>query len=154
MPVKNLEEIKKRFASIAKVTEGNTASSTSNMSFTVIYSNNGKRVTISKKLAEALKLTDTAQLSLDIEDGIVLLAKVTSDDPDSRIELVLKDEMDKIKGIPTGKKIAYSADAAYCIANSFDLDYTKCSSKSFDKIEIDNSDPGNPTAIITIKAVS
>ena len=28
MPVKNLEEIKRKFASISKVTEGNTASST------------------------------------------------------------------------------------------------------------------------------
>ena len=151
MPVKNLEEIKRKFASISKVTEGNTASSTAKVSLTVVFNRNGKRVTISKKLAETLKLADTAQLSFDIEDGVILLAKITSNNPDERIALELKNEMDKIKGVPTGKKIAYSADAAYGIVNSFDLDYTNCSSKSFTAIEIDSSDPDNPIAIITIK---
>jgi len=61
--------------------------------------------------------------------------------------------MDNIKGIATGKKISYNADAAYGIVNAFNLDYTNCSSKSFTKIEIDRSSPDNPLAIITIKEV-
>jgi len=153
MPVKNIEEIKRRFASISKVTEGNTASSSSKMSLTVVYNHNGKRITVSKKLSESLKLTDTVHIAFAIDEGTVLLAKHLSDNDDERIVLNLKDEMDTIKGDVTGKKIAYNADAAYVIANSYGLDYTKCSSKSFSKIEIDNSAPDNPIAIITIKAV-
>ena len=67
--------------------------------------------------------------------------------------LNLKDEMDTIKGNVTGNKITYNRDAAYIIANGYSLDYTRCSSKSFDKIEIDSTAPDNPVAILTIKAV-
>ena len=40
MTVKNLEEIKRKFASISKVTEGNTASSTAKVSLTVVFNRN------------------------------------------------------------------------------------------------------------------
>ena len=153
MPVKNIEEIRRKFANISKVTEGNTASGLSKMSLTVVYNRNGKRITVSKKLAESLKLTDTAHIAFAIDEGTVLLAKHLSDDEDARVVLGLKDEMDTIKGVATGKKIAYNADAACIIASKYGLDYTKCSSKSFNNIEIDNTDPENPLAIITIKAV-
>ena len=144
MPVKNIEEIRRKFANISKVTEGNTASGLSKMSLTVVYS---------KKLAESLKLTDTAHIAFAIDEGTVLLAKYLSDNDDERIVLNLKDEMDTIKGNVTGKKITYNRDAAYIIANGYSLDYTRCSSKSFDKIEIDSTAPDNPVAILTIKAV-
>ena len=153
MPVKNIEEIRRKFANISKVTEGNTASGLSKMSLTVVYNRNGKRITVSKKLAESLKLTDTAHIAFAIDEGTVLLAKYLSDNDDERFVLNLKDEMDTIKGNVTGKKITYNRDAAYIIANGYSLDYTRCSSKSFDKIEIDSTAPDNPVAILTIKAV-
>ena len=118
------------------------------MSLTVVYNRNGKRITISKKLAEALKLIDTAQLSFVIDAGVILLGKVTSENKDERIELALKDERNTIQGGVTGKKISYNADAAYGIATGFNLDYSKKSSISFDKIEIDSSDAENPIAVI------
>lgn len=98
MPVKNIEEIRIKFANISKVTEGNTASGLSKMSLTVVYNRNGKRITVSKKLAESLKLTDTAHIAFAIDEGTVLLAKYLSDNDDERIVLNLKDEMDTIKG--------------------------------------------------------
>lgn len=153
MSVKNIEEIKNKLASISKITEGNTVSGSSKISLTVVYNRNGKRISISKKLAELLKLTDTAHIAFVIDENIVLLTKHLSDDEDARVVLGLKDEMDTIKGVATGKKIAYNSDAAYIIASNYGLDYTKCSSKSFNNIEIDNTDPENPLAIITIKAV-
>lgn len=153
MSVKNIEEIKNKLASISKITEGNTISGSSKISLTVVYNRNGKRISISKKLAELLKLTDTAHIAFVIDENIVFLTKHLSDDEDARVVLSLKDEMDTIKGVATGKKIAYNADAAYIIASKYGLDYTKCSSKSFNNIEIDNTDPENPLAIITIKAV-
>lgn len=152
MSVKNIEEIKSKLASISKITEGNTVSGSSKISLTVVYNRNGKRISISKKLAELLKLTDTAHMAFVIDENIVLLTKHLSDDDDARVVLGLKDEMDTIKGVATGKKIAYNADAAYIIASNCGLDYTQCSSKSFNRIEIDNTDPENPLAIITIKA--
>lgn len=150
MPV-NTRDLMKKATSIAKVTEGNTSGSTLKMSLSVVYNKNGKRLTLSKKLVDTLMLTDTAQISFIIEDGVVLLGKNLSANEDERIVLILKDEMDTIKGVPTGKKQAYSADAAYIIATSYGLDYTKYSSKSFGSISIDDTDPTSPVAVIIIK---
>ena len=152
MPV-NITELLSKATKVSKVTEGNTAGGSSKMSFSVVYNRNGKRITISKKLAEALKLIDTAQLSFVIDAGVILLGKVTSQNKDERIELALKDERNTIQGGVTGKKISYNADAAHGIATGFNLDYSKKSSISFDKIEIDSSDAENPIAVITIKEV-
>lgn len=138
-------------SNVEEMVQHNPSGGTSKMSFTVVYNVKSKRVTLSKKLAEVLKLEDTAQLSIVEKSGVIIVGKIASDDPKKRLLLELKDEKDKIKGGVTGKKIAYNADAAYAIATAFQLDYTKHSSKSFDKIEIDNSDPDNPLAIITIK---
>lgn len=147
------KDLMQKASNVETIKQNNPSGGSSKMSFTVVYNINGKRLTISKKLAEALKLGDTAQLSIVETAGIVILGKVTSEDPKMRLELDLKDEKDSIKGGVTGKKIAYNSDAAYGIATLFNLDYSKNSSKSFDKIEIDNSDPDIPLAIITIKAV-
>ena len=147
----NVKDLHAKATKVSKVTEGNTAGGSSKMSFSVVYNRNGKRITISKKLAEALKLIDTAQLSFVIDAGVILLGKVTSENKDERIELALKDERNTIQGGVTGKKISYNADAAYGITNSFNLDYKNRSSYSFDKIDIDHSDPDTPIAIITIK---
>ena len=148
MPV-NSTALLSKANNVKKITMGNTSGGNAKKSITVVYNVNGKRITISKALAEALKLEATAQLSFVIDDGVILLGKVTSQNEDERIELVLKDEKDTIKG----KKISYNADAAYGIATGFNLDYRKNSSKSFDNIEIDYSNPDNPIAVITIRAV-
>lgn len=80
----------KRSTSISKITQGNTSGGNAKKSITVVYNVNGKRITISKALAEALKLEATAQLSFVIDDGVILLGKVTSQNEDERIELVMK----------------------------------------------------------------
>lgn len=105
MSVKNIEEIKNKLASISKITEGNTVSGSSKISLTVVYNRNGKRISISKKLAEILKLTDTAHMAFIIDENIVLLSKHLYVDDDARVVLSLKDEMDTIKGVATGKKL-------------------------------------------------
>ena len=152
MPV-NSTALLSKANNVKKITMGNTSGGNAKKSITVVYNVNGKRITISKALAEALKLEATAQLSFVIDDGVILLGKVTSQNEDERIELVLKDEKDTIKKTITGKKISYNADAAYGIATGFILDYRKNSSKRFDNIEIDYSNPDNPIAVITIRAV-
>lgn len=152
MPV-NSTALLSKANNVKKINMGNTSGGNAKKSITVVYNVNGKRITISKALAEALKLEATAQLSFVIDDGVILLGKVTSQNEDERIELVLKDEKDTIKKTITGKKISYNADAAYGIATGFNLDYSKNSSKSFDNIEIDYSNPDNPIAVITIRAV-
>lgn len=147
----NVHELMKKANNVTEVTAGNTTSGTSKMSMSVVYSRNGKRVTISKKLADVLKLTDVAQISFIFDEGIVLLGKVTSAVEDNRIEMTLKDDFDTIKDTVTGRKFAYNADAVFAIVKGFNLDYSKCSSKSFDKIEIDSSDHDNPIAVIKIR---
>ena len=147
----NVKDLLAKATKVSKVTEGNTAGGSSKMSFSVVYNRNGKRITISKKLSEALKLEDKAHISFVVDEGVVLLGKATSENKDERIELALKDERNTIQGGVTGKKISYNADAAYGITNSFNLDYKNRSSYSFDKIDIDYSDPDSPIAIITIK---
>ena len=146
----NIKELMNKANSVTEVTAGNTSGGTSKMSVTIVYSRNGKRLTISKKLADTLKLTDVAQISFIIDEGIILLGKVTSEVEENRIEMTLKDDFDTIKETSTGRKIAYNADAVLGIVKGFQLDYSKCSSKSFDKIEIDSSDPDNPIAVIKI----
>ena len=125
----------------------------SKKSLSVVYNHNGRRLQISKALSEALLLENFAQISIIESSGVVILGKKTSDNPNQCIDLNLKDSNESSEANTAGRKIAYSASAAYAIVTSFELDYSNCSSKSFSKISIDNSDPENPLAIITITEV-
>lgn len=89
MPV-NSTALLSKANNVKKITMGNTSGGNAKKSITVVYNVNGKRITISKALAEALKLEATAQLSFVIDDGVILLGKVTSQNEDERIELVMK----------------------------------------------------------------
>lgn len=150
----NVSQLVNRATSINEVTAGNTSGSASSMSFGVVYNKNGKRVTMNKKLAERLGLDDKAHMAFVKEDAVIIVSKDLSAVTDQYLDIDLKDEKDTIKGGITGKKISYSSDAAYGIAHTFELDFSKRSSMSFKDIEIDDTDPDNPAAVIKIKEVA
>lgn len=147
------KELLKEATDLTTLKNSNYSGGSSKMSLSVVYNHNGKRLQISKKLSEVLKLEDTAQISIIASAGVVILGKKTSDNPNEYISLDLRDVNESSKTNIAGRKISYSATAAYAIVTSFELDYANCSSKSFTKISIDSSDPENPLAIITIKEI-
>ena len=149
MSTANANALLKRANMISQVTAGNTSGSAS-MSFGVVFHKNGKRITINKKLAKNLGLDSKADLAFVKQDGVIVVSKDLSTLTDQFINIDLKDEKDNIKGCVTGKKIGYSSDAAYGIVHTFELDFTERSSRIFKKIEIDNTNPDNPVAIIKI----
>ena len=149
MSTVNTNALLKNATMISQVTAGNTSGSTS-MSFGVVYNKNGKRISINKKLAESLGLKDKVHIAFVKQDGVIVVSKDLSTLTDQFINIDLKDEKDNIKGGVTGKKIGYSSDAAYGIVHTFELDFTERSSRIFKKIEIDNTNPDNPVAIIEI----
>ena len=149
----NIHDLMAKANNVTNLTSGIGTGGTSKMSLTVVYNRNGKRIEMNRKLAETLKLADTAQISFVPEEGIVLLGKYLTDDTDKCIQLTLKDEYDKIKERVTGKKIAYSAEASFSVASNFGIDFSKITSKSFSGIEIDDSNPDTPVAVITIARV-
>lgn len=107
-------------------------------SFSVVYSeSNGKRVSLSKTLAEKLKLTDRMTIVPVLDEQVLLVGASL---PGENIFSLSGND----------KKICYNAGLARFIAEEFKLNYTGgCTSKSFGNIEIDDND-GNPIAIIKI----
>lgn len=97
--------------------------------FGVIFSKNGKRLSFTKGLAEALNLNDTVEIFPLVDEGILLIsANLGIEDASSG----------KICG--EGKKISYSAPLVEMVVTAFSLDYSGCSSKSFDEISFEEID--------------
>ena len=100
-----------------------SAGSSGTPSLSIVYSNNGKRITLSKALATRLQLTDKVQIFPLVEDNVILLAKQL---PDNKgIEL-------KLNG--NDKKISYNAKAVEFIVKEFNLHYDGKTSNSFTNI--------------------
>ena len=150
MSTPNTNALLKNATMISQVTAGNTSSSSTSMSFGVVYHKNGKRITINKKLAEALGLDNRAHIAFIKPEGVIAISKDLSSLTDQYINIDLRDEKDSIKGGVTGKKIGYSSDAAYGIVHTFELDFTEHSSRNFKTIELDTTTPDSPVAIIKI----
>ena len=89
---------------------------------------NGKRVTFSASLSADLKLEEKVYVTSFADDGFVLIGATPF--CEASVEYKLSGE---------GKKISYSAGLVTYLAETFDLDYSSCVSKSFVEIELDPS---------------
>ena len=92
-------------------------------SVSIVYSKSGKRITISKSLAERLKLNKTCYMYLDFKDKIIFLTRDAL--AESAIQLSLNGD---------DKKICYKSSFVEYIVKEFNLDYSKATSHAFSKI--------------------
>ena len=98
---------------------------------------NGKRTTISKALAEALKITDTAYILPVVAEGVIILSS---------------SPIDKAYKMPyrgKDRKTCYSADLVRTLTSLFKIDFSEHVSKSFKDIVFDTYNE-NPIAIIPL----
>ena len=118
---------------------GNTA-----RSFGVVNSRtNGRRLSFSKKLCEDLHLEDTVEISPVIEDNVLMIGKDLPVDPEKKFVCNLKGE--------DSRKISYCGGLVQDLTAWFDLDYSKCTSKSFTAIELMDAGNGTKMAVVTLK---
>lgn len=104
-----------------------TFSAASGFSFSIVNAEgNGKRISISKAIADKLGLEDSAMLIPLVESGVVIVGK-TLPFPNAS-ELTLKGKE---------KKIAYSAGAVKLLTKLFSLDFSTKTSRSFSDITFD-----------------
>ena len=98
---------------------------TSNLSFNIVNSKrNGKRVKLSKDLAQAVDLTDSADMLPLEEEGLL---KVDNE-----------------------AKIAYNSGVVALLTQMFGLNFADHTSMSFSNITIDKLEDGIPVALIPI----
>ena len=108
-------------------------------SFGLVNNHNGKRLTLSKSIADKLGLTDEAFILSNVNEGIIILSKTAISSKSSPCPLKGHD-----------RKTCYNAKAVKEIAKAFNLDYSTCSSKSFSDIVFDEFN-GVPVAIINLR---
>ena len=129
----------------AKITENapvavkHESSGHSKPGFGVVFNRNSKRLSFTKGLAEPLGLEETVDIFPLVDEGVVLIA--------SRLDF---EGVSSGKVCGEGKKISYSAPLVEMIVSAFNLDYSACSSKSFDSISFDEID-GIKVAAVKIK---
>ena len=104
----------------------------------IVNNVNGRRLTISKALAEDLGVDDVAYAMPSAADRKLVLGK-TLPFPKA-VKLLLHGK---------GKKNAYNANFVEVLVKMYNLDYTDCTSRSFDSIEFDELE-GVPVAIVNI----
>ena len=103
---------------------------------------NRKSLTVSKKLAEKLTLTTGVYVTVYAENGCIALSPAAID-KDS-VSYSFSNDKDRI---------VYNAALAHFLANTFDLDYEKHTSHSFDNVVFDTLQ-GIKTAIVVMNAKS
>ena len=106
---------------------------------------NGKRLTLTASLSEALTLEDKLFITAYADDGIIILSPCAINE--YSVETALKGEEGK------GGKISYNAGLVRFIIDAFKLDYKGIVSKTFHNFTF-NNDPNNPMAILTFPKVS
>lgn len=109
-------------------------------SFGLVNNHNGKRLTLSKSIADKLGLTDEAFILSNVNEGIIIISKTA---------ISTKSCPCPLKG--TDRKTCYNAKAVKEITKAFNLDYSNCSSKSFSDIVFDEVN-GTPVAIINLRS--
>ena len=143
MPV-NLEALMNKANRQTLTTTANAHGGNSARSFGIVNSRaNGKRVSFSKKLCEDLKLENTVEISPVIEDGVVMIGKDLPVISDNKFVCNLKGE--------DSRKISYCGGLVQDLTAWFNLDYSKCTSKSFTAIEMMDAGNGTKMAIVTLK---
>ncbi len=114
---------------------------TSNLSFNIVNSKrNGKRVKFSKGLAQAVDLTDSADMLLLKEEGLLMVAKKLPYEATYPVLLKGEDEA----------KIAYNTGMVALLTQMFDLNFTGHTSMSFSDIDIEKLEDGTLVALVHI----
>ena len=104
--------------------------------------NNGKRLTFSKALAEALDLKDEVVILPVLTEGVMLISKT----------LRFNDKIVcKLNG--DGKKVAYAAGLVQQLTECFGLDFSEHVSCTFTDIMIEDLD-GVPVAVVAMPKVA
>lgn len=110
----------------------------STLSINIVNSvHNGKRITLSKGLLEALSEPESIQFMTSKDDGVLIIGK----------NLGVKNSF---KFSETNPCVIYCSGLVNSITEEFELSYTNKTSMSFSDIEIDDND-GEPVAIIKMK---
>jgi hypothetical protein len=128
----------------AQVAEVRQVSATGSSKYSVSVVNsdgNGKRVALSKALFEKLQLEGSVCMLPLAEENVLLLAKEMPFPSTSKIELTSKKD----------PRIIYNADVVALLVDTFGLDYTNCTSKSFNQIEFEEHE-GVTFAAVTMVA--
>ena len=111
--------------------------SSSKHSISIVNNINGRRVTISKSIADYLKLSDFVMVKPSVEKRKLVLGRELPFPGSSKVNLS-----------GSGKKIAYNAELVQVLTKAFDLDFTKCTSRSFSDVTLDVLDDV-PVAIVS-----
>lgn len=132
--MRNFEKMKNQF--------GNVTTAKGKFTVGVVYNRNGKRVSVSAALAEALGIEDKMSFIIDAEAGELLISR---DFPYPAALTVTA------SGKDGEKKIAYSATVAESVVKAFGLDFSSKTSMSFGSIttEVDEA-TGTPYAVVKI----
>ena len=101
---------------------------------------NRKSLTVSKKLAEELALKNDVYITVYADNGLIALSSAAIDE--DSVSYSFSNDKDRI---------VYNAALAYFLADTFDLDYEKHTSHSFNNIVFDTIQ-GNKAAIVTMTA--
>ena len=100
-----------------------SSSGSSKNSVSIVYSNNGKRMTISKSIVERLKLSKTVCICPLVEDNVIILGANLPKGKSVEAKLSGED-----------KKIVYLTSIIKHIVYEYKLDYSECSSLAFANI--------------------
>ena len=105
-------------------------------SVSIVNNVNGKRITISKSIADHLELSDFVMVKPSVEKRKLVLGRALPFPGSSKVNLS-----------GSGKKIAYNSELVQVLTKAFDLDFTKCTSRSFSDVTFDVLE-GVPVAIV------
>ena len=106
-------------------------------SVSLVFCDNGKRLTLSKSLFEALGKPEFIKLAADVGNGFLIIAPDT-DEAGNKYSVSNK-----------GKGIVYNAALVKYITVIFDLDFSERTSMSFDNVKV-KSINGIMTAFVKI----
>lgn len=113
----------------------------SNLSFNIVNSKrNGKRVKLSKDLAQEINATDSADMLPLEEEGLLMVAKKLPFEAAYPVSLKGDNEA----------KIAYNSGVVALLTQVFGLNFADHTSMSFSDITIDKLEDGTPVALIPI----
>lgn len=140
---KNLDYLLKKAAASAPTALSQCSGTVGTYSFGIVNSkSNGKRITLSKSLGNALNLENAIEFMAVPEEGTLLISKAFPEGTAIQCEL---------KGDSDDQRKCYNTSVVKALIKDFQLDFDGRTSRSFNKISIDKS--GNvPVAIVTLSA--
>lgn len=123
---------------------GNVTTARGKFTVGVVFNTNGKRVSVSAALAEALGIEEKMAFIIDTEAQELLISREFPYPAAITVNASGKDGE---------KKIAYSATVAESVVRAFNLNFSERTSMSFSKVTTDvDADTGIPYAIVKMAA--